>query len=104
MADKSIMEEMLPMKISNWESIEYSEGICCPNPECDNDSWFDEARNILGWCETPSGFMHSVNVKSASPNTDTTELLAETNSTSTNSQDNSCWAFTPKKIKTNHHV
>lgn len=35
MADKSIMEEMLPMKISNWESIEYSEGICCPNPECD---------------------------------------------------------------------
>ena len=38
MADKSIMEEMLPMKISNWESIEYSEGICCPNPECDNVS------------------------------------------------------------------
>ena len=58
MADKSIMEEMLPMKISNWESIEYSDGICCPNPECDNDSWYDEARNILGWCETPSGFMH----------------------------------------------
>ena len=24
MADKSIMEEMLPMKISNWESIEYN--------------------------------------------------------------------------------
>lgn len=58
MADKSIMEEMLTMKISNWESIKYSEGICCPNPECDNDSYYNEARNILGWCETPSGFMY----------------------------------------------
>ena len=29
MADKSLMEEMLPMKISNWESIEYSEGLNC---------------------------------------------------------------------------
>ena len=31
MADKSLMEEMLTMKISNWESIEYSEGLNCPN-------------------------------------------------------------------------
>lgn len=53
-----LLKQMLPMKVSNWESIPYSEGLCCPNPECDNDSWYDEARNILGWCETPSGFMH----------------------------------------------
>lgn len=39
MADKSIMEEMLPMKISNWESIEYSEGICCPNPDIQERIW-----------------------------------------------------------------
>lgn len=38
MADKSLMEEMLPMKISNWESIEYSEGLNCPNENCDNKS------------------------------------------------------------------
>ena len=57
MADKSIMEEMLPMKISNWESIEYSEGLNCPNENCDNKSYDDDAKNILGWCETPYGFM-----------------------------------------------
>ena len=38
MGDKSLMEEMLPMKISNWESIEYSEGLNCPKEECDNKS------------------------------------------------------------------
>ena len=35
MADKSLMKEMLPMKISNWESIVYSEELNCPNKECD---------------------------------------------------------------------
>lgn len=78
------------MKISNWESIEYSEGICCPNPECDNDGYYDDARNILGWCETPSGFMYVCECNNASPNTDSTELLAVTNSTSINSQVVSC--------------
>lgn len=58
MEDRGMLREMLPMKISNWESIKYSEGICCPNPECDNDGYYDDARNILGWCETPSGFMY----------------------------------------------
>lgn len=53
-----LLKLMLPMKISNWESIKYSEGICCPNPECDNDGYYNDARNILGWCETPSGFMY----------------------------------------------
>lgn len=57
MADKSIMEEMLPMKISNWESIPYSEGINCPNENCDNKSYDDDARNIIGWCDTPYGYM-----------------------------------------------
>ena len=57
MADKSIMEEMLPMKISNWESIEYSEGLNCPNENCDNKSYHDDARNIIGWCDTPYGYM-----------------------------------------------
>lgn len=56
MADKSIMEEMLPMKISNWESIPYSEGINCPNENCDNKS-YDDARNIIGWCDIPYGYM-----------------------------------------------
>lgn len=41
------MEEMLPMKISNWESIEYSEGINCPNENCDNKSYDDDARSAL---------------------------------------------------------
>lgn len=57
MADKSLMEEMLPMKISNWESIEYSEGLNCPNEECDNKSCSFHARNIIGWCDTPYGYM-----------------------------------------------
>lgn len=57
MADKSLMEEMLPMKISNWESIEYSEGLNCPNENCDNKSYYDDARNIIGWCDTPYGYM-----------------------------------------------
>ena len=57
MADKSIMEEMLPMKISNWESIEYSEGLNCPNENCDNKSCSYHARNIIGWCDTPYGYM-----------------------------------------------
>lgn len=48
---------MLPMKISNWESIEYSEGINCPNENCDNKSYDDDARNIIGWCDTPYGYM-----------------------------------------------
>lgn len=51
------LQIMLPMKISNWESIPYSEGLNCPNPECTNKSYDDEARSILGWCETPYGFM-----------------------------------------------
>lgn len=57
MSDKSMMEEMLPMKISNWESIEYSEGINCPNENCDNKSYEDDARNTIGWCDTPYGYM-----------------------------------------------
>lgn len=57
MADKSLMEEMLPMKISNWESIEYSEGLNCPNENCGNKSYDDDARNIIGWCDTPYGYM-----------------------------------------------
>lgn len=57
MADKSLMEEMLPMKISNWESIDYSEGLNCPNEECDNKSCSYHARNIIGWCDTPYGYM-----------------------------------------------
>lgn len=48
---------MLPMKISNWESIEYSEGLNCPNENCDNKSHDDDARNIIGWCDTPYGYM-----------------------------------------------
>lgn len=54
---KSLMDEMLPMKISNWEAIPYSVELNCPNPDCENKSYHDDARNILGWCETPSGFM-----------------------------------------------
>ena len=42
MEDSGMLREMLPMKISNWESIKYSEGICCPNPECDNDGYYDD--------------------------------------------------------------
>ncbi len=57
MADKSLMEKILPMKISNWESIEYSYEINCPNEDCDNKSWYDDARNIVGWCDTPYGYM-----------------------------------------------
>lgn len=57
MSDKSLMEKMLPMKISNWETIEYSEGINCPNENCDNKSYYDSARKTIGWCETPYGFM-----------------------------------------------
>lgn len=26
-----LLKQMLPMKFSNWESIPYSEGICCEN-------------------------------------------------------------------------
>lgn len=45
------------MKISNWEPIVHSEGLNCPNKECDNKSFYDDARNIIGWCDTPYGFM-----------------------------------------------
>lgn len=48
---------MLPMKISNWESIEYSDGLNCTNEECDNKSCSYHARNIIGWCDTPYGYM-----------------------------------------------
>ena len=57
MANKEIPREMLPMKISNWESIEYSEELNCPNSNCDNKSYNDDARNIIGWCDTPYGYM-----------------------------------------------
>lgn len=57
MAEKSLMDEMLPMKISNQESIEYSEGLNCPNENCDNKSCSCHARNIIGWCDTPYGYM-----------------------------------------------
>lgn len=57
MANKGISREMLPMKISNWESIEYSEELNCPNENCDNKSYNDDARNIIGWCDTPYGYM-----------------------------------------------
>ncbi len=57
MVDKGTLKEMLPMKISNWESIEYSEGLNCPNENCDNKSHDDDARNIIGWCDTPYGYM-----------------------------------------------
>lgn len=57
MENKGTLREMLPMKISNWESILYSEGINCPNPECDNKGHYDDSRNILGWCDTPYGYM-----------------------------------------------
>ena len=57
MVNKGILREMLPMKISNWESIEYSEGLNCPNEECDNKSYSDHARNLIGWCDTPYGYM-----------------------------------------------
>ena len=55
--DEKTRKILLPMKISNWESIPYSEGLNCPNPDCTNKSYSDDARNILGWCETPYGFM-----------------------------------------------
>lgn len=90
MEDSGMLREMLAMKISNWESIEYSEGICCPNPECDNDGYYDDARNILGCVKLLLVLCMSVNVTNASPNTDSTELLAVTNSTSINSQVVSC--------------
>lgn len=45
------------MKISNWESIEYSEELNCPNENCDNKSCSCHARNIIGWCDTPYGYM-----------------------------------------------
>ncbi len=57
MAGKSLMKEMLPMKISNWESIEYREGLNCPNENCDNKSCSCHARNIIGWCDTPYSYM-----------------------------------------------
>ena len=57
MADKGTLRKMLPMKINNWESIEYSEGLNCPNENCDNKSCYSEARNIIGWCDTPYGYM-----------------------------------------------
>lgn len=52
-----LMKEMLPMKISNWESIEHSEECNCPNENCDNKSYDVNTRNIIGWCDTPYGFM-----------------------------------------------
>lgn len=44
MADKGTLREMLPMKINNWESIEYSEGLNCPNEECDNKSYHSDSK------------------------------------------------------------
>lgn len=57
MIDNEDLKKMLSMKISNWESIPYSVGINCPNPECDNKGYLDDSRNILGWCETIYGYM-----------------------------------------------
>mgnify|MGYP004550594049 CR=1 FL=1 len=31
--------------------------VNCPNKECDNKSCHSEARNIIGWCDTPYGYM-----------------------------------------------
>lgn len=55
--DEKTRKILLPMKISNWESIPYSEGLNCPNLDCTNKSYSDDARDIIGWCETPYGFM-----------------------------------------------
>lgn len=53
----AFMQKMLRLKIRDWQSIPYSVAGYCPNNDCDNEAWRDEGRNILGWCETTSGFM-----------------------------------------------
>lgn len=52
--------ELLKWKISNYESYEYSKLLECP--ECGNGTEFPygvhQVKSILvGWCETPQGFM-----------------------------------------------
>lgn len=52
--------DMLP-KFNNWEAIRYSAELNCP--VCGKSGLFDciddsiEKPNLLGWCETDSGFM-----------------------------------------------
>jgi len=59
--DKKFID-ILP-KFTNWETIQYSNGLNCPHCNC---SGFykeldmkeePEIPALIGWCETPQGFM-----------------------------------------------
>lgn len=55
MEEDMIMAKLRAMKISNWESIPYSEDLHCPND--DDGSYFNNNRIFIGWCDTPNGLM-----------------------------------------------
>ena len=54
------LTDILP-KISQWESIPYAGDFNCPH--CDKSGFYDfygetrEKPNVVGWCETPIGYM-----------------------------------------------
>lgn len=48
-------KEFLALKISDWESIPYSNTLQCPNG--DDGDFTDGNKILVGWCDTPSGLM-----------------------------------------------
>lgn len=55
MEEDQITAKLLAMKISNWESIPYSNTLQCPN---DDDGGLDDGNKIyIGWCDTPWALM-----------------------------------------------
>ena len=54
------LDELKKYKISTYDSIQYAKDLCCP--ECGKATEFKVHAYhvdpiILGWCETPQGFM-----------------------------------------------
>lgn len=52
MIDKA---KLLALKISNWESIPYSNTLQCPNG--DDGRFVDFNKIFIGWCDIPNGLM-----------------------------------------------
>lgn len=53
--NERMRKRLLAMKVSNWESIPYSVGLCCPNG--DDGSLMENKSKVIGWCDTPRGLM-----------------------------------------------
>ena len=55
MKDKKFID-ILP-KFNNWEDIKYTASLNCPHCEKSGFVGDIERPNLIGWCETPQGYM-----------------------------------------------